>query len=245
VDLTPEQLLDESIALSAAGNPLDPQVLKSVAGVIEQRVSREEGPADPYTAYSNLLEMARDPVTRPAFLSLDLSKVADTLLPDQYNKLVANQEKGAWGFTPDTTKRVDRALAKLKLPNTTSAGSFDEEDWAKAEQFRAVAENALMQAEHREGRPLTGKETQDTIDALFDEVVIDVDFIWDDVVRLYEVTQETEIGLHVPAKEAAEIRQELGLDAPWYQPLEAAADRERVREAYREILIGRQSSGGM
>jgi hypothetical protein len=102
-----------------------------------------------------------------------------------------------------------------------------------------------MQAEHREGRPLTGKETQDTIDALFDEVVIDVDFIWDDVVRLYEVTQETEIGLHVPAKEAAEIRQELGLDAPWYQPLEAAADRERVREAYREILIGRQSSGGM
>ena len=237
-DLTQEQLIDESISLSAAGNPLDPQVLKSVAGVIEQRVSGEgglgeKGPADPYTSYQKLLEMARDPVTRPEFLSLDLSKVADTVLPAQYNKLVANQDKGAWGFTPATTKRVDRALAKLKLPNTTSAGGFEEEDWAKAEQFRAAAENALMQAEHREGRPLTGKETQDTINALFDEVVIDVDFWSDDVVRLYEVAPETEIG-DVPTAFAAKAR-------------ERAAPRvltdEEVQEDYLDMLLTRQAGG--
>jgi hypothetical protein len=236
-DLTQEQLLEESISLSAAGNPLDPQVLKSVAGVIEQRVSGEgglgeEGPADPYTSYSKLLEMARDPVTRPEFLSLDLSKVADTVLPAQYNKLVANQDKGAWGFTPATTKRVDRALAKLELPITLGGiAGADTEDRAKAEQFRAAAENALMQAEHREGRPLTGKETQDTINALFDEVVIDVDFFSDDVVRLYEVAPETEIG-DVPTAFAAKTRE-----------FEGEMTDDEVRERYLEALLRRQAGG--
>ena len=261
-DLTQEQLIDESISLSAAGNPLDPQVLKSVAGVIEQRVSGEgglgeKGPADPYTSYQKLLEMARDPVTRPEFLSLDLSKVADTVLPAQYNKLVANQDKGAWGFTPATTKRVDRALAKLKLPNTTSAGGFEEEDWAKAEQFRAAAENALMQAEHREGRPLTGKETQDTINALFDEVVIDHNTVWaHEKVPLWRIAPATQTGQQPrPVWEAVQKGYiemgSAGLKVEDVPPAFAAKAREfegemtddEVRERYLEALLRRQAGG--
>jgi len=262
-DLTQEQLIDESISLSAAGNPLDPQVLKSVAGVIEQRVSGEgglgeKGPADPYTSYQKLLEMARDPVTRPEFLSLDLSKVADTVLPAQYNKLVANQDKGAWGFTDDTTKRVDRALAKLELPITLAGiAGADTEDRAKAEQFRAVAENALMQAEHRKGSPLTGKETQDTINALFDEVVIDHNTVWaHEKVPLWRIAPATQTGQQPrPVWEAVQKGYiemgSAGLKVEDVPPAFAAKAREfegemtddEVRERYLEALLRRQAGG--
>lgn len=231
VDLTQEQLLEESIRLSAAGTPLDPEVLKSAANVIAQRVNNE-GPPSPYTTYSDLLDMARDPVTRPEFLSLDLSEYAGKLLKGQLDKLVANQGQGAWVLPSDASDRVSRALGRLGLPTTTGATATPE-NWAKAEQFRAATENALMQAEHREGRPLTGKETQDTIDALFDEVVIDVDLWSDDVVRLYEVAPETEIG-DVPAAFAAKAR-------------ERAAPRvltdEEVQEDYLDMLLTRQAGG--
>jgi hypothetical protein len=240
-------------------------VLKSVAGVIEQRVSREgglgeEGPANPYTSYSKLLDMARDPVTRSAFLSLDLSKIADTLLPDQYNKLVANQGTGAWGFTPDTTARVSRALAKLELPITPAdiAGASSE-DRAKAEQFRAVAENALMQVEHREGRPLTGKETQDTIDALFDEVVIDHSMMgWHEKVPLYRIAPATQTGpVRRPLWENLQKGYiemgSAGLVIEDVPPAFAAQARERaaprvltdeeVQEDYLDMLLTRQAGG--
>ena len=131
----------------------------------------------------------------------------------------------------DASDRVSRALGRLGLPTTTGANATPE-NWAKAEQFRSVAENALMQAEHREGRPLTGQEIQDTVNALFDEVVLDVDFFSDDVVRLYELSPETEIG-DVPAADAAAIRQQLGQDLT----------DDEVSERYLEALLGRQAGG--
>jgi hypothetical protein len=239
-DLTQEQLLEESIALSAKGTPLDPAVLKSVASVIAYRVSSEgglpdQGPLNPHTNYSKLLDMARDPVTRQEFLGLDLSKYAGGLLPAQYDKLVTNQEKGAWGLTSDTTKRVDRALAKLSLP-VTNAGIAAESNATKvasAEQFRAVVENAVMQEEHRTGNPLSGKATQDIINALSDEVVIDVDMAWDDTVPIYQITPETEIG-DVPHSFAAKARE---------RAIPKVLTDEDVRKKYLDMLLIRQAGG--
>jgi hypothetical protein len=238
-DLTQEQLLEESIALSAKGTPLDPAVLKSVASVIAYRVSSEgglpdQGPLNPHTNYSKLLDMARDPVTRQEFLGLDLSKYAGGLLPAQYDKLVTNQEKGAWGLTSDTTKRVDRALAKLSLP-VTNAGiaAASDDDITDAEQFRAVVENAVMQEEHRTGNPLSGKATQDIINALSDEVVIDVDMAWDDTVPIYQITPETEIG-DVPHSFAAKARE---------RAIPKVLTDEDVRKKYLDMLLIRQAGG--
>jgi hypothetical protein len=233
VDLTQEQLLEESIRLSAAGTPLDPEVLKSAASVIAQRVNNQ-GPPSPYTTYSTLLKMAGDPLTRPHFLALDLNQLAGELLKGQLDKLVTNQQGGAWGFTKDTSDRVDRALAKLNLPITnTDIRKATDVDTAKAEQFRAVAENALMQAEHRKQSPLTGQEIQDTIDALFDKVVIDAWTVFPDTtVPLWQVAPETEIG-DVPAADAAAIRQQLGQDLT----------DDEVSERYLEALLGRQAGG--
>jgi hypothetical protein len=178
--------------------------------------------------------MARDPVTRQEFLGLDLSKYAGGLLPAQYDKLVANQEKGAWGLTSDTTKRVDRALAKLSLP-VTNAGiaAASDDDITDAEQFRAVVENAVMQEEHRTGNPLSGKATQDIINALSDEVVIDVDMAWDDTVPIYQITPETEIG-DVPHSFAAKARE---------RAIPKVLTDEDVRKKYLDMLLIRQAGG--
>ena len=59
-----------------------------------------------------------------------------------------------------------------------------------------------------------------------------MDFFSDDVVPLYEVAPETEIG-DVPAADAAAIRQQLG---------QYLTDDE-VRDRYLEALLGRQSGG--
>jgi hypothetical protein len=148
-------------------------------------------------------------------------------------------------------------LAKLKLPNTTSAGGFEEEDWAKAEQFRAAAENALMQAEHREGRPLTGKETQDTINALFDEVVIDHNTVWaHEKVPLWRIAPATQTGQQPrPVWEAVQKGYiemgSAGLKVEDVPPAFAAKAREfegemtddEVRERYLEALLRRQAGG--
>jgi hypothetical protein len=239
-DLTHEQLLEESIALSAKGTPLDPDVLKSVSAVIAHRVSSEgglpdQGPISPHTTYSELLDKARDPMTRQEFLGLDLAKYADLLLPDQYNKLVANQGNGAWGLTPDTTKRVDRALARQGLPVTNADIAVDHDDAkvAKAEQFRSVVENAVMQEEHRTGNPLSGKATQDIINALSDEVVIDHNMAWwNEVVPLWQVTPETEVD--PPTSFFTAIREQL---AP------RVLTDEDVREIYLDLLLQRQAGG--
>ena len=252
--LTQEQLLEESIRLSAAGTPLDPEVFKSVSGVIAGKA-----PPTPYTRYAQLIEQSRDPITRPEFLALDLTQYADELKDGQLEKLLTNQGKGAWVLPSDATTRVSRALAKLKLPITLEdIADATDDDRAKAEQFRAVAENALMQVEHKKGSPLTGKETQDTIDALFDEVVIDHSMMgWHEKVPLWRIAPATQTaperrplwesvqegyiemgsaGLvleDVPPAVAAAIRQQLGQDLT----------DEEVRERYLEALLGRQSGG--
>jgi len=231
VDLTQEQLLEESIRLSAAGTPLDPEVLKSVSNVIATRVSGK-APPTPYTRYAELLEKSRDPITRPEFLALDLTQYADELTKGQLDKLITNQGQGAWVLPSDATTRVSRALGRLGLPTNTSADATTE-NWAKAEQFRAVAENALMQAEHREGRPLTGQEIQDTIDALFDEVVIDHNTgWWDEVVPLYQVSPETEVD--PPEEFSAKARARA---AP------RVLTDEDVSKQYLDMLLARQSGG--
>ena len=240
--------------MSAAGTPLDPEVFKSVSGVIAGKA-----PPTPYTRYAQLIEQSRDPITRPEFLALDLTQYADELKDGQLEKLLTNQGKGAWVLPSDATTRVSRALAKLKLPITLEdIADATDDDRAKAEQFRAVAENALMQAEHRKGSPLTGKETQDTIDALFDEVVIDHSMMgWHEKVPLWRIAPATQTaperrplwesvqegyiemgsaGLvleDVPPAVAAAIRQQLGQDLT----------DEEVRERYLEALLGRQSGG--
>jgi hypothetical protein len=250
--LTQVDLEVEVLRRKLEGRPMDSRNVASISNIIASR-DANTGPVAPYSTYATLLRMARDPLRRPAFLSMNLPvQFAGQLLKDQLDKLVTNQAAGVWKFPKDTVDRVDRALAAQGLLFTNEAWkTAGAEDRAKSEAFRATVDDALRTAEHMKQQPLSGEEAQKVINALSDPVVINRDYVSaHERIPLGGVTEETKVG-GVPEKEGEEIRARLiargELDPQYdeYRVYEPHDVTELIRDKYRDLLLARQRAVGI
>lgn len=202
---------------------LESDIVNHEKGVVEFNQAQKFG---------ELLNMeAKDP---QAFLEENVVRWHAVLSAEQLRTISTRQRqlRTATTFEPDPFFTIQ---AKFKQRLREEMG-IDKQD--KIDDAGVLFHTMYVAEQERLGRTLNDDDETKLLDRAFKEITTDVDrgLRFDDQIRLFQLTPETEIGPEVPGEEESRIRRYLASKTPPEEPTP-----QRIVELYRQILLNRRA----